>query len=723
MIKTVCSALLSIVLFILTVNPSKAQAQPSTQRPLVSGDDYVLSDDGLTLTRWFADDLTHLNMNLDPTLSKVKKIGEFCFYMNTSLSEVILSDQVVEIERGAFNATGLKKIFIPKSTKKIGVVNKKEFFNPFGECLSLTDIEVAPENRYFKVTDGYLTNKAGTTLLAYAMGRKDATLSLPEGVETIGGHAFAGSLFIKKITLPKSMKVIGRNAFLDVALLKEITLNEGLERIGFGAFVRTAIEEIDLPASFSFRRDDLAYESPFLQCKSLKKITLSPNHKSLTVGKEGAVYSSDYTVLYALPAANGLTEYTAPSTLRDIAQAAFSTHQTLTKVYIAQAIDYIPLRCFEGSSKLHTVTFATSCPMMGFQSFQDCKELQALHCLGRGIVKFQDKDALDGVDLSKLTLYVAPEEETSYNDHPVLKEVKIEAETPKYQYLSLDRDEQKALDGINSTDVIYNHFPEIASWSSKEKKIKGVTAGQTSILSSTGDPLYLIEVAPKVNTIIEPLLTLEAADEEAVKSYEQDVANRVEVKREPQFGGELVTYANPSVPGVEAKYLLFDGQVAPYISLVFETEAKYKELKGEEFFQERYLPAKGTDTEGEEFDGYTRLGRFGYELKKLSIGEDTNESVLNIGYFKVSSFEYKQPTAIQELHQLNQKLSAKQVGDRIEFAQADSYQLSLYTLNGTLLSKTVVSGAYYMLPKMNLTGLLVVRRASTSEILAMPVRL
>ena len=117
------------------------------------------------------------------------------------------------------------------------------------------------------------------------------------------------------------------------------------------------------------------------------------------------------------------------------------------------------------------------------------------------------------------------------------------------------------------------------------------------------------------------------------------------------------------------------------------------------------------------------MGRFGYELKKLSIGEDTNESVLNIGYFKVSSFEYKQPTAIQELHQLNQKLSAKQVGDRIEFAQADSYQLSLYTLNGTLLSKTVVSGAYYMLPKMNLTGLLVVRRASTSEILAMPVRL
>lgn len=715
--QTISRTLLSILLALVVISTMQAAGQPSTQRPLKAGEDYDLSEDGKTLTRWYAEDLTTLNMNLDATLASVERLGEFCFYMNTTLSEVTLSDHVVEIERGAFNGTGLKKVHISKSVKKIGVVGRSEFFNPFAECLSLTDIEVASNNRYFKVSDGYLMSKDGSTLLAYAMGRKDENLTLPDGVSRIGGHAFAGALFIKEVHLPMSMKQIGRNAFLDVALLKKITLNEGLEQIGFGAFVRTAIEEVDLPATFTFSREDLVYESPFLLCKSLKRIGVSPNQKGLLVGKDGGVYSSDYTVLYAMPAANGLTEYTAPATLRDIAQAAFSSHQTVTRVYVAQAIDYIPLRCFEGCSKLRSVTMATSCPALAYQSFQDCEELQELHCLGRGVVTLQDADALDGVKLGTLTLYVAPEEQGRYADHPTLQNVKVQAETPKYRYIKLKKGERKDLEGVQSSDVIYNLYPEVASSINDNKQIEGGIQGQTSLLSPTGTPLYLIEVTPTVTTaIVEPLMTLEVADEEVVKAYEQKVAGRTEVKREPQFGGMLVTYADANVPGVETKYLVFGDKVASYVSLVFDTEERYKELKCEEFLAERYLSAKGTDIEGETFDGYARLGRFGYELTALSVGDDESQRVPQINYFKIRDLEYKRVTSVHQPSQVAKGVSIRQIGDCVEFSQQGRYHLCLYGLDGSLLVDTELSGSSYTLPKMSQRGLLVAH-TETGEVL------
>ena len=62
------------------------------------------------------------------------------------------------------------------------------------------------------------------------------SISLPEGLESIGSHAFRQCHCITEITLPSTLKTIGNYAFYNCNGLKFITIPEGVESIGKRAF-------------------------------------------------------------------------------------------------------------------------------------------------------------------------------------------------------------------------------------------------------------------------------------------------------------------------------------------------------------------------------------------------------------------------------------------------------------------------------------------------------
>ena len=59
---------------------------------------------------------------------------------------------------------------------------------------------------------------------------------LPDGITSIGIHAFSGCKSLKSIDLPKNIKEISRYGFRNCTSLQSITIPESVETFGYGAF-------------------------------------------------------------------------------------------------------------------------------------------------------------------------------------------------------------------------------------------------------------------------------------------------------------------------------------------------------------------------------------------------------------------------------------------------------------------------------------------------------
>ena len=81
---------------------------------------------------------------------------------------------------------------------------------------------------------------------------------LPEGLTTIGEHAFWGFTALAEITIPSQVTTIGKNAFGSCFGIEEIVIPASVESIG---------------------------ENAFSYCEKLKKITFEPRDKKLDIAK------------------------------------------------------------------------------------------------------------------------------------------------------------------------------------------------------------------------------------------------------------------------------------------------------------------------------------------------------------------------------------------------------------------------------------------------------
>ena len=81
----------------------------------------------------------------------------------------------------------------------------------FGDWDRLEKFAVADDHPAYSAKDGFLCDKAGKTLLCCPAGREGDVI-VPDGIETIGGEAFAGCRKVKSLTIPPSVREM-RKAF------------------------------------------------------------------------------------------------------------------------------------------------------------------------------------------------------------------------------------------------------------------------------------------------------------------------------------------------------------------------------------------------------------------------------------------------------------------------------------------------------------------------------
>ncbi|MBO5134332.1 MAG: leucine-rich repeat domain-containing protein [Bacteroidaceae bacterium] len=258
----------------------------------------------------------------------VMSIRDWAFYGCSSLTSVTLPESLTSIGDYAFSGcSSLSSINIPESVTSIGL-------GAFFGCAKLTSAKcpVRFRNLFPKVDFsvrvgdfkflndtlvGYLGSSNNVVLPQDFQGEKYAigdnafknsaitSITIPQGVTSIGNHAFSDCKNLISITIPQGVTSIGDYAFFGCAKLSSATIPESVANIGIGAFcLCSKLTSITIPESVTSIGD-----RAFRDCTSLTSITIPESVKSI----------GDYAFFGCAK----LTSVTIPESVKSIGENAF----------------------------------------------------------------------------------------------------------------------------------------------------------------------------------------------------------------------------------------------------------------------------------------------------------------------------------------------------------------------------------------------------------------
>ena len=287
--------------------------------------------------------------------SGLTRLNDYAFSGCTGLTSIVIPGNVTELGNYVFSGcTGLTSLRLPDGLTAMGN-------GVFNGCPSLTSLQLADDNPYFSTVDGLLYDGDRKTLLYCPVGKD--SVSLPDGLETIGASAFSGCSLLTEIQIPATVTSIGASAFSGCTGLQEIVIPEGitriegytfrgcsglnsvtlpqnLEMIGYYAFGEcTALTEIDLPRSATTIEG-----SAFSRCSSLSSINIPKGTETI----------SDYLFYMC----DSLRSIVVPEGVRTIESGAFESCGLKT-VYLPGSLSDLDNSAFSGC-ELETVYFGGS---------------------------------------------------------------------------------------------------------------------------------------------------------------------------------------------------------------------------------------------------------------------------------------------------------------------------------------------------------------------------
>ena len=196
-------------------------------------------------------------------------IGSSAFAGCSSLTSFTVTDGVTLIDSDAFSrCNSLTDLYIGSSLSSIGT-------RAFSDCSSLKTISLSENNEAYKIVDGVLLTKDGTTLAVYPLGSERIGYDIPYGVTTIPQNAFAGCKNLVGVTIPDSVTTIGEFAFRFCGLVS-VTVPESVTSLGAGAFIGCEnLVRVNILSDFNINNIKVFSNCPAIRCVTLgKAVTL-----------------------------------------------------------------------------------------------------------------------------------------------------------------------------------------------------------------------------------------------------------------------------------------------------------------------------------------------------------------------------------------------------------------------------------------------------------------
>ena len=377
----------------------------------------------------------------------ITHIGSYCFAnlgyylgMDGAIDvEVSLPDNLKSVATEAFTYSyGLKSLEMPNSVEAIG---NRTFYG----CHNLSRIEHRYSqsfwtNHVYDIKDNCIINiEYDRNLVIY--GCYNATI--PEGVKSIGGQAFAGQKRLKSITIPSSVKAIyGYDEELGAfsySALESITFAEGSQLTTiepYAFFYCESLKSIDLPNSLTTIGD-----GAFLECYALESVTLGSSVETIGASAFNCAPISSITI---------------PASVTSIGKWAF---------YDCKNLEHVTLHCANVDN--------------WFSGYATIKEV----VVGEGVTSIVD-DAFSGCNIERVTFNCA-NVGGWFSGTTTLKEVVLSENVT-----SIGDDAFYSCNALESVTIPAS-VKSIGNWAFSEcTKLKSMTFAEGSQLTSIGDNAF-----------------------------------------------------------------------------------------------------------------------------------------------------------------------------------------------------------------------------------------
>lgn len=227
---------------------------------------------------------------------------------------------------------------------------------------------------------------------AFYFNMKTTSVTLPEGLETIGGSAFFFASGIKALHIPDSVKTIGAMAFNYVSNAA-LNIPASIEFIGDSAFSGSGVVGGDFPESLNY-----IGEKAFLNCTGLTTISLPTSVENyganIFYGCSNVTYVELPQNMEKIPngllwSCTGLKRIYIPSSVKEIGNAAFYG-SGLEKLNLPDGLQKIDQWAF-CSTKLKEIVIPDSVETIEFRAFIYCDGVE--NCVVGSGVKEIGQDA------------------------------------------------------------------------------------------------------------------------------------------------------------------------------------------------------------------------------------------------------------------------------------------------------------------------------------------
>jgi len=174
------------------------------------------------------------------------------------------------------------------------------------------------------------------TICDYAFSDCDSlvSVSFPEGIKEIHNGAFKGCTSLVSVTLPDSVTGIYSYTFRSCTALEEIDMGSSVGWVGNGAFTDcSSLRTVHLPDSLGTLNDH------FCGCTSLESVTVGEGNTSFAA-VDGILYSKDLKTLVVYPAGRTDAYFAIPYHVTGIGYEAFTECPSLTAVRLTKPLSF-----------------------------------------------------------------------------------------------------------------------------------------------------------------------------------------------------------------------------------------------------------------------------------------------------------------------------------------------------------------------------------------------
>lgn len=141
----------------------------------------------------------------------------------------------------------------------VEVTRSDNYNNTYSGSISVPDVLTSYR--------GYFVTKIGENAFA---GSAVTSVSMPEGITSIGQYAFSGCQNLESVTLPETLTTLGSDAFSGCQNLESVALPESLTTLGGSAFKScSSLKAVKIPSKVTAIPDDCFYD-----CSSLESVTI-----------------------------------------------------------------------------------------------------------------------------------------------------------------------------------------------------------------------------------------------------------------------------------------------------------------------------------------------------------------------------------------------------------------------------------------------------------------